>query len=157
MQFTQKETSLLKDLKSQEQVCIEKYNKYSMEAHDGQLKGLFNAISQREQQHLDTLTQIEGGTVPNMQAGGGAQQQQQPTFTATYKQGQQDQNKQHDCFLCNDALNTEKHVSSTYNTCVFEFRDTKIRDALNHIQKEEQQHGEQLYSYMAQNGMYNAQ
>jgi ferritin len=26
---------------------------------------------------------------------------------------------------------------------------------LNHIQKEEQQHGEQIYNYMAQNGMYN--
>lgn len=57
--------------------------------------------------------------------------------------------------LCTDLLSTEKHVSSVYNICVFEFRDTNIRDTLNHIQKEEQQHGEQIYNYMSQNGMYN--
>jgi len=37
---------------------------------------------------------------------------------------------------------------------VFEFSDTAVRDALNHIQKEEQEHGDKIYKYMAQNGMY---
>ena len=37
MQLTQKETSFLKDLKEQEQTCVEKYNKYATEAYDGQL------------------------------------------------------------------------------------------------------------------------
>ena len=47
----------------------------------------------------------------------------------------------------------EKHVSTTYNTAIFEFRDAQARDALNHIQKEEQQHGKRIYDYMAANGM----
>lgn len=153
MQLTQKETSLLKDLKEQEQICVEKYGKYSSDATDPQLKNLFSQISQAEKQHLDTINQIIGGTVPAMQSGGNQQQPQQ-TFTAKYTAADQNQDKQKDSYLCTDLLSTEKHVSSSYNTSIFEFRDTNIRDVLNHIQKEEQQHGEQLYNYMAQNGMY---
>ena len=37
MTLTQKETTLLSDLKSQEQLCIEKYTKYSQMAHDPEL------------------------------------------------------------------------------------------------------------------------
>lgn len=152
MQLTQKETSLLKDLKDQEQVCVEKYNKYSTDANDQQLKNLFTQIGQIEKQHFDTINQIMSGTVPAMQSGG--VQQIQLTFSPTYNSSDSNQNKQKDSYLCSDLLSTEKHVSSTYNTCIFEFKDTNIRNILNHIQKEEQQHGEELYNYMAQNGMY---
>ncbi|NLB37306.1 MAG: spore coat protein [Clostridiales bacterium] len=152
MQLTQKETSLLKDLKEQEQLCVDKYNKYSSSAHDGQLKNLFSQIGQIENQHLDTINQIMSGTVSSTQSGGG--QQKQLSFTPTYKQGDTSQNKKDDCYLCTDLLSTEKHVSSAYNTSIFEFGDTNIRNALNHIQKEEQEHGEQIYNYLSQNGMY---
>jgi len=152
MQFTQKETSLLKDLKEAEQTCVEKYKNYSGQAHDGQLKGLFTQISQKEQQHLDTINQIMGGTVPSMQSGGGSQPQL--SFTPVYAATPADPNKQKDSFLCTDLLSTEKHVSSVYNTAIFEFKDSNVLNALNHIQKEEQQHGEQIFNYMTQNGMY---
>ncbi len=152
MHLTQKEESLLKDLKEQEQICVEKYNKYSSDASDQQLKNLFAQIGQTEKRHLDTLNQITSGAVPAVQSGNNQQTQQ--TFTPTYNTSDSSQNKQKDSYLCTDLLSTEKHVSSTYNTCIFEFRDTNIRNVLNHIQKEEQQHGEQLYNYMAQNGMY---
>ena len=152
MELTQKETSLLKDMKEQEQICVEKYNKYASDACDGQLKNLFTQLGQTEQQHLNTITQIMSGTVPAMQSGDSQQQQNtMPTYTASSS----DQNKQKDGYLCNDALSTEKHVSSVYNTGIFEFKDPNIRNILNHIQKEEQQHGEKIYNDMAQNGMYN--
>lgn len=153
MQLTQKETSLLKDLKEQEQICVEKYTKYSSEAADPQLKNLFTQIAQIEKQHLDTVTQIINGEVPAMQLGGGQQQGQQ-SFTANYSANDTNPDKEKDCYLCTDALSTEKHVSSTYNTSIFEFKNSNIRNTLNHIQKEEQQHGEQIYNYMSQNGMY---
>ena len=51
-------------------------------------------------------------------------------------------------------LSTEKHASALYDTSVFEFTAPNARKVLNHIQAEEQQHGEQLYSYMNANGMY---
>jgi spore coat protein CotF len=65
------------------------------------------------------------------------------------------QDKDHDAFLCQDMLGTEKHVSALYNTGVFEFKSPAMRKMLNHIQAEEQQHGEWLYAYMNCNGMYN--
>ncbi len=158
MQFTTKETNILKDLKEQEQLCVDKYKKYAAGAKDQQLKDLFSRLGQNEQQHLNTVTQIMGGAVPQMQTGGGGNGQTKTTaFTPTYQNTPNtDQNKQCDSYVCSDALSTEKHVSSVYDTGIFEFRDTAIRDTLNHIQKEEQQHGEQIYQYMAQNGLYSS-
>ena len=63
MTLNQKETTLLNDLKSQEQLCIEKYNKYSGTAHDPELKNLFSTLAQNEQKHLDTINQILGGAL----------------------------------------------------------------------------------------------
>ena len=62
---------------------------------------------------------------------------------------------ENDKMLCQDSLSTEKYVSSTYNTAIFEFSNTQIRQVLNHIQKEEQEHGQKIYNYMNQHGMYN--
>lgn len=152
MTLTQKETTLLQDLKSQEQLCIDKYSKYSAEACNAQLKTMLSQIAQVERQHLQTLDQIGSGTVPQMNSGGGSQMNQTtPSVQGNYAET----DKQKDKFLCADLLTTEKHASSLYDTCIFEFKDPAIRNALNHIQKEEQGHGEQLYGFMSSNGMYN--
>ena len=55
---------LLEDLKKQEQVCIDKYTKYSAEACDEQLKNLFSQLGQKETEHLQTIHLILNGTVP---------------------------------------------------------------------------------------------
>ena len=149
MNLTQKEKSLLNDLKGQEQLCIDKYTKHSECAKDEQLKALFNQIAADEQKHLDTLTQIENGSVPAP----GGQSKQQPTFTANYSISNTPE-KQSDCYLCTDLLATEKGASHLYDTCVFEFADSTVRDTLNHIQKEEQSHGKMIYDYMKANNMY---
>jgi spore coat protein CotF len=49
---------------------------------------------------------------------------------------------------------TEKYVSGAYDTAIFEFRVPQVRSILNHIQKEEQQHGEAIFKYMEKKGMY---
>ncbi len=152
MQLTQKESSLLKDLKDQEKLCVDKYRKYAECAHDPQLKTLFSQIADTEQGHYDTLCTIESGGTPTMSGKPSASGNGQ-TFTATY--GMADtQEKKDDCYLCSDLLTTEKHAAALYNTCVFEFAQPPLRDALNHIQTEEQGHGEALYNYMSTNGMY---
>lgn len=147
--LTQKEISLLKDLKGEEKLCIEKYKKHSASALDPQLKNLFAQIAQAEQQHFNTLTQIEDGAIPVLQGG----PKNQLTFTATYG-GVDTPDKQKDCYLCTDVLSTEKHTSHLYDTCLFEFKDESLRNILNHIQKEEQNHGKMIYDYMSVNGMY---
>lgn len=151
MQLTQKETDLIKDLKNQEKLCVDKYTKYSSEASDAQLKKLFSQISQEEQQHLNTISQIESGTVPQGNSGSSGQ----TSFTPTATYGVADnKDKQGDSMLCSDVLSSEKHVSHLYDTCVFEFKDENLRNTLNHIQKEEQEHGKMIYDYMQTNGMY---
>lgn len=150
MQLTQKETTLLQDMKGQEKICVEKYTKYSSQALDPQLKELFTQLANAEQGHLNTLCQIEQGTVPSMNSGS---QSVKSNFTATYGMGDTP-DKQADCYLCSDLLADEKHVSGLYNTCIFEFKDKNIRSTLNHIQKEEQEHGKAIYDYMSANNMY---
>ena len=149
MVLTQKEATLIKDLKGQEQLCIDKYTKHAECAHDPQLKQLFNRIAEVERGHLNTLTQMEnGGTPPT----GGGGQSTVPTFAA-YHSVETPEKKQ-DCYLCTDLLTTEKHAAGLYNTCVFEFGQTELRQVLNHIQTEEQEHGEMIYKYMKANSMY---
>ncbi len=152
MQLTQKESTLIKDLKSQEQLCIDKYTKYSTEAKDKQLQSLFGEIATTEQGHLDTLTQIESGTIPQMSSGGGSSQGM-TVFASTYNTTPTP-DKAADEYLCKDTLTMEKHVSSVYDTSIFEFCNKDLRDILNHIQKEEQEHGKKLFDYMQTNAMY---
>ncbi len=151
MQLTQKENMLLKDMKDQEKICMKKYTKYSSLALDPQLKELFTSLSNVEQQHYNTLSQIESGTIPSSNSG--SSQTLKNDFSENYGMGDTP-DKEADCYLCSDLLADEKHVSSLYNTCVFEFKDTAVRDTLNHIQKEEQQHGKLIYDYMSKNNMY---
>ena len=151
MTLTQKENSLLTDLKSQEQLCIEKYTKYAEMAHDTELRTLFNNLKNNEQKHLDTVTQILSGTEVTMPAA--APSAVQAKLTCKMSSVDEAQKKQ-DAYLCKDALSMEKHVSSVYNTGIFEFSSPVLRDTLAHIQKEEQNHGEQLYNYLACNNMY---
>ena len=150
MTLTQKETSLLSDLKSQEELCIEKYGMYSSRATDPALKTLFENIRSTERSHLDTVTRILGGEEVAMSASPSAVGE---ALSCTPYSGSAE-SKKSDAFLCKDALSMEKHVSGLYDTTIFEFSSPVLRDTLAHIQKEEQIHGEQIYQYMSCNNMY---
>lgn len=154
--LTQKETYLLQDQKEHETLCIKKYNNYANQTQDPQLKQIFLNNAKQEQTHLDTINQILNGQVPNMNQQQG-QQNTQGQSTQSQPANQGSTTNQNDADLCTDILMTEKYVSSAYNTAIFEFKDTNIRQALNHIQKEEQQHGEGVFNYMQSKGMYNIQ
>ena len=153
MPLTQKETTLLKDMKDSEQLCIDKYTRHSSAAKDAQLKNLFSTLAENERHHLNTLTEIEQtGKAPAQSSSSGSGTM--PTFEATYASAESSDEAKSDSYLCTDALSGEKQVSSLYNTCIFEFSDAAIRDTLAGIQKQEQVHGKMLYDYMQANGMY---
>ncbi len=158
--LNQKETSLLQDQKKHEELCVKKYSSYASQASDPQLKQLLTTQGQQEQQHLNSINQLLAGQLPPT---GGQQGGQQSTSAQSQQNVQSfppiqsgNPSAQADAVMCEDLLSTEKYVSSTYNTAIFEFRDPGVRQVLNHIQKEEQQHGEGLYAYMASHGMYQA-
>ena len=144
--LTQKQRSTLQDLQKHEEVCIRKYQENANKASNPFLQQLFTQHANQEEQHYQTLEQILNGIVPSTNQQG--QQMQQivqnvPGGTFT----------QEDAFSCNDLIMMEKFVSGTYDSAIYEFSDANIRQALNHIQKEEQQHGEDISNYMRSQGM----
>ena len=159
--LTNKETSLLKDQQNHEKVCIQKYQTYASQATDPELKQLLNTYAGQEQQHLNTINQMLNGEVPTLSSSSSQSNQQsdvQSSVTTSPSTSYQvATNNQNDSDFCNDMLMTEKFVSGAYDTAIFECVDTNLRQALNHIQKEEQGHGEGLFQYMQANGMYNPQ
>ncbi|CCC57652.1 spore coat protein [Caloramator australicus] len=154
MNLTQKERMLLQDQKAHEELCIKKYTTYAQQAKDPQLKQIFMNHAQIEQQHLNTINQILNGQVPNLNQQQG-QTPPSPSFTPPATQAGIPSQSEAD--MCKDILATEKYVSGTYDTTIFEFRDHNIRQVLNHIQKEEQEHGEAIFKYMESKGMYQVQ
>ncbi len=156
-----KERYLLEDEKTHEEQCILKYDNYTKLASDAQLKAIFRANGQNEREHLETINQLLQGKVPSMagksQSNQGASNQNQggsgTQQSAVENSGSTGFNMS-DKDMCIDMLNTEKYVSATYNTAIFEFSDAQVRDVLNHIQKEEQKHGEAIFAYMQSKGMY---
>lgn len=161
--LTQKERTLLEDQKKHEEICIQKYQNYAAQVQDPQLKQMLTAFAQQEQQHLNTINQLLAGQTPAVGQG----QQQQTQYQQPGNQQMQGNSaqggasfspgRQQDAALLTDLLMTEKYVSGTYDTAIFEFTCPKRREVLNHIQKEEQQHGEGIFSYMQSHGMYQPQ
>ncbi len=152
MVLTSKETDYLKDLKSAEELCIEKYTRYAGEAKCTELKNLFECIANTERGHLKVIGEMMQGTEPAAPGAVGSEGCQWcRCCNSVYSDPEA---KKCDQFLLSDMLSTEKHVSSVYDTGVFEFRSPAMRKMLSHIQGEEQQHGEMLYKFMSENSMY---
>jgi spore coat protein CotF len=165
MNLSPKEQSLLKDQLKHEKVCIQKYQNYANQASDQQLKQLFQNYAQQEQHHYNTIKQILNGQVPSTNQSQAGQQSavQAQSPAGAMSIGLQNLNNTadgttksvgtQDVSMCNDMLMTEKYVSGAYDTAIFEFSQANVRQALNHIQKEEQQHGEGIFNYMQSTGI----
>lgn len=168
VQLTTKEKFLLEDARSHEEQCILKYDNYANLAVDAELKAVFRNNAKKEEEHLQTINQLLSGKVPAMggQSNQAKSQKNQNSWmtssqsqqTSVEKSGSGSQTfKASDKDLCTDMLNTEKYVSGAYNSAIFEFKDAQVRDVLNHIQTEEQKHGEAIFAYMQSKGMYKPQ
>lgn len=164
IQLTTKERYLLEDAKTHEEECILKYDNYAKLASCDQLKSVFRSNGQKEQEHLQTINELLSGKVPAMGGGQSGSQGQSSSQQSSQQSTSQSSASQSgsssssfqasDKDMCIDMLNTEKYVSGTYNTAIFEFKDAPVRDVLNHIQTEEQKHGEAIFAYMQSKGMY---
>lgn len=151
MKLKQKEMQTIQDLITQEESCIAKYDKYSKEAKDPELKKLFKELKKKEQMHYDSLNQLLTGTCPTVDVNDTSGEEYEPV--ATYSASKETPDKKADAYLATDAIGTEKLVSGEYNSDVFCFEDACIRKLLADIQVEEQNHAEMLYKYKTANGM----
>lgn len=157
--LTQKERMLLEDQKKHEEICIQKYQAYAAQVQDPQLKQLLNSYAEQERHHLNTINQLLAGQIPqvNQSQKQQPQFQSQPANQAVQGGSAFSPAQQQEAALLTDLLMTEKYVSGAYDTAIFEFTCPQRRAILNHIQKEEQQHGEGLFKYMQAHGMYQPQ
>lgn len=156
-----KEQLLLQDQKSHEEQCILKYDNYANLAVDSELKSIFRNNAEKEREHLQTINQLLNGKIPSMAGQSNSNTQQQASWPMSQQTSIEQSGKNgfniSDKDMCIDMLNTEKYVSGTYDTTIFECKNAQVRDVLNHIQKEEQKHGQVIFSYMQSKGMYSAQ
>lgn len=153
MILTEKETSVLKDLQTQEKVCMEHYTLCANVAKDPALKDLFTQIAKDEQEHFQSLGKVINGDTPTMPSSPAASKVDSYHPTAAYNASSNQTDMQHDALLCSDSIGNEKMVSGEYNTSLFKFGSGEIRKLLNRIQTEEQEHAEMIYKYKKQNGM----
>ena len=151
MILTDKETTAIKDLQTQEQSCIEKYKRYGAQAKDSELQNLFQRLEKEEQSHYQSLGKVLSGNVPTCNCNDRDGKNYNPQ--ATYSALTDNEDKKTDCFLATDCIGTEKMVSSEYNSNVFKFSEPSLRKLLADIQIEEQNHAEMLYKYKTVNGM----
>lgn len=149
--LTEKERYIIEDLKSQEKLCMQKYAFYEEMAYDPELSNLFARIKSSEQKHYDSLNQVLNGTVSEVDTNDYSGERYTPD--ASYHQNSNKTEKDHDSFLCTDAITMEKYVSSAYNFDLFQFGNNKLRRLLNDIETEEQNHAEMLYKYKVANSM----
>ncbi len=153
VQLTQEERKVLEDHKKHEEVCIQKYDQYAQKASDPQLRNMFSQFASQERQHHETLSQLLQGQQPS--TGGGSGQGQQQSRPAVQNSGQNPRGSagQDDALMCQDAMMMEKFISDSYDNGIFASTNPTVRQALQHIQDEEQEHGEGLLNYLQNHGL----
>ena len=149
--LTEKEKFILKDLKSQEKLCIQKYAFYEEMAYDPELSDLFAQLRESEEKHLYSLNEVLNGNVMDADVNDYSAANYMPN--SNYHQGGNKAEKDHDSFLATDAITMEKYVSGAYNFDLFQFANNKLRKLLADIEVEEQNHAEMLYKYKKANQM----
>lgn len=149
MNLNQKEVQLITELKNQEQLCVQKYDFYANQAKDPELKKLFKRILKMEQSHFDMLNSLTAGTVPTIKnrKPGATSYAPQATYTG------ESTAKEFDKFLCTDIIATEKYVATAYNNDLFYFASPEVRNVLNAIMTDEQNHAEMIWMYKTANKM----
>ena len=182
-QLTQKERMLLQDQLKHEELCIRKYTGYASSARNQDLRRMFNEIAADEQNHYNTINGFlmgggaSAGTGAGMGAGGASWTSgrtaagaaanmaggpvaktggQVPQATGMAQTGSAVPAAD-DAEALDDMLVTEKYISGSYDTAIFEAAHPQLRGALQQIQDDEQRHRERNFSNMNQHGMYRPQ
>ncbi len=149
MKLNQKEAQLVTELKAQEQLCIQKYDFYSKQATDPELKKLFKTLLKHEQAHYDMLQSLTDGKIPEIKNRKPLSLNFEPQKTHSGKK----EDLEFDKFLCTDLITTEKYVATDSNNDLFYFVSPEVRNVLNAIMTDEQNHAEMIWKYKQANKM----
>lgn len=163
--LTNKEIFLLEGEKYQQQLAIDKFNDYALQAQDQVLKNIFFNLAKIEEKHLNMINQILNGEIPQLN-----NKDIHPYYennsinsndfinigniTLTSLEDSNNYNDG-DKIICFDALTTEELLHSTSSASSLEFENTKFENILKYIIQEKSENIKYLNEYMTKKGMYN--
>lgn len=163
--LTTKERLLLEGEKYQQQLVIDKYNDYALQAQDNCLKSLFSNLVKVEEKHLNMLDEMLQGKVPQIN-----KEILHPYYENNSISSNDyinignitltslDDNSSYidgDKIMCFDALTTEELIHSTCSASSLEFEKTEFENILKYIIEEKSENLKYLNNYMIKKGMYN--
>lgn len=161
--LTNKERFLLEGEKYQQQLSIDKYNDYALQADDPSLKSLFSNLAKIEQKHLNMIDEILSGKIPNIK-----REESHPycednsantmehinlgniTLTSINTDSYHDGDK----VICFNALTTQELLHSTYSTSSMEFDNKDLKNVLDFIINEKSESINYINEYMNKKGMH---
>ena len=139
--LTNKERFLLEGEKYQQQLAIDKYNNFSLQAADPILKTIFSNLSEIEENHLNMVNEMLQGRIPQINT-----QNLHPYYTNTSSLSNEYLNignmtitsmdnsfDDGDKIICFDALTTEELLHSTYSASSLEFEESEYKNILSKI------------------------
>lgn len=161
--LTKKEIFLLEGEKYQQQLAIDKYNNYALQAHDHNLKILFSNLVKIEEKHLNIINDMLQGNTPKTN-----KENLHPYYNNSINSADYinvgditltsiDDNsyKDGDKIICFDALTTEELLHSTTSASSLEFEKTEFHSILKYIINEKSENLKYLNDYMTKKGMFN--
>lgn len=161
--LTNKERFLLEGEKYQQQLAIDKYNNFSLQAADPILKTIFSNLSEIEENHLNMVNEMLQGRIPQINT-----QNLHPYYTNTSSLSNEYLNignmtitsmdnsfDDGDKIICFDALTTEELLHSTFSASSLEFEESEYKNILSKIIDDKKNSLQYLNDYMIKKGMYN--
>lgn len=161
--LTNKERFLLEGEKYQQQLAIDKYNNFALQAADPILKTIFSNLSEIEDNHLNMVNEMLQGRIPQINT-----QNLHPYYTNTSSLSNEYLNignmtitsmdnsfDDGDKIICFDALTTEELLHSTYSASSLEFEESEYKNILSKIIDDKKNSLQYLNDYMIKKGMYN--
>ncbi|KHS56388.1 MULTISPECIES: spore coat protein [Terrisporobacter] len=163
--LTSKEKFLLEGEKYQQQLAIDKYNDYALQAQDSTLKNLFSNLVKIEEKHLGMIDDMLQGKIPEIN-----KKDLHPyyknnsitsndyinidniTLTSIYDNNSYEDG---DKIICFDALTTEELLHSTSSASSLEFEKSEFYNVLKYIIDEKSENLKYINDYMSKKGMYN--
>ena len=161
--LTSKEIFLLEGEKYQQQLAIDKYSNYALQAEDPKLKTIFSNLAKSEEKHLSMINDILAGRIPTIN-----NKDYHPYYSDSVTNSNDYLNvgnitltavnndyNESDKVICLDALNTEELLHSIYSASSLEFEENSSRKVLSKIISDKNDSIQYLNNYMTRNGMYN--
>lgn len=163
--LTSKEKFLLEGEKYQQQLAIDKYNDYALQAQDSTLKNLFSNLVKIEEKHLGMINDMLQGKIPEINKKDLHPYYKNNSITSndyinidnitltsiddnnSYEDG--------DKIICFDALTTEELLHSTSSASSLEFEKSEFYNVLKYIIDEKSENLKYINDYMSKKGMYN--